>query len=373
VIDRYEDPDIAAVFDETAKINRWHQIELSVARAQAIAGVIPPNAAAIIGGSAAPGAGRVAEHEQTTRHDVAAFLQAWRETNHNDPAFEYAHYGLTSSDLVDTGLGMALLTVSNVLQKRIGAAGSAIGARAIEYGHTDRIGRTHGRWAVPTTLGNKLSDLQAGLIRTGTRFRQAKSSIAVGKVSGPVGRYDHDGISPAIEADVLDFLGLTSLPFTTQVVMRDGIAHWAACLVNALGVCEAFALEIRHSARSEVAEIMEPFGVGQVGSSAMPHKTNPVTAEKICGLVRLARGYLPPLLENVALWHERDISHSSVERVALVDLCHVAATVLGETAGLARGMVVDERQCRLNLEWAQRATRSRPDNLGRYALAPKQG
>lgn len=371
MIERYANPDIDKVFGLAAKYHTWHTIEKEVARAQALAGLIPTAAAQMIVDSIGPTPQAVDTWEARTRHDVAAFLAAWREVNGNHPDFRYAHYGLTSSDLVDTALGLNLGLASRKLQQKTTSAKSAVWSIAREHADTPRVGRTHGQWAVPTTLGNKMADLAAGMDRAARRFRAARADVEVGKIAGPVGDRNHPGLTADIEREVLGFLGLKGLPYTTQVVMRDGIAHWASTLVGLLGVCEAFALEIRHSARSEIAELAEPFDLDQVGSSSMPHKRNPVTCEQICGLVRLARGYLPPLLEDVALWNERDISHSSVERVALVDLCHVAAHVLEQTERVAVGLTVRTDQLAVNLAWAQRTTDSRlPTTDRQYGLAP---
>jgi len=269
-----------------------------------------------------------------------AFLEAWRLNTKNREVHRWLHYGLTSSDVVETGQAV-LLSEANWLISNAGyQLLDALIAHAFKYKDTKRSGRTHGQFAEPTTWGYRVADFAFAVERGLDRLGYASGGVQTAHISGPLGNYAH--ISRAVELDVAKEMGLAAPDSATQVLMRDSLGAWAYSLASLVTICEAFALEVRHGQRSEVQEIFEGTSKGQEGSSSMPHKTNPVTAEKICGLAKMARAYVMPITEGVALWHERDISHSSVERIALPDLCAITEHVLQETTKMVNNLRINQ-------------------------------
>src|SRR6185312_9483655 len=290
----------------------------------------------------------VAAVEAVTDHDVIAFLTAWADNTEPRSAAAWVHYGMTSSDLLDTALAVQLAEASDLLIAKATALVAVLRDHALAHRDTLRPGRTHGIHAEPDVWGHRVADFAFAMARCTRRLRRARTAVAVGKLSGPVGTYS--SIDPAIEATVMTRLGLRPADVSTQVVLRDGIAEWVSVLAIAATACEAVALEVRHGQRTEVAELAEAFSTGQKGSSAMPHKWNPIRSERICGLARVVRGYVVPVMEGMALWHERDISHSSVERVALPDAAIATDYLLHLTTGVVSGLRVDTARMRANLE-----------------------
>ncbi len=349
MIPRYAPADMAALFSDEARLAMWLEVELLATEAWARAGVVPEADAAACRRRApvvdAAFVEEVAERERVTDHDVAAFVDVVQLAI-GPPAASWIHYGLTSSDVVDTALCATLTRAADLLLVAVGELEAACAARAGELIDVPAVGRTHGMHAEPTTFGAKFAlwALQAG--RDRERLVAARGRIAVGKLSGAVGTYSN--IDPGVEDDVCRALGLTPVP-ATQVIARDRHAEllWACASVGA--TIEAIATEVRHLARSEVGEVEEPFKPGQKGSSAMPHKRNPILSERLCGLARVLRGYLSAGLEDVALWHERDISHSSVERVVLPDATMLTLYMLRKAIGLVGGLVIHRDRALTNL------------------------
>ncbi len=346
MIERYSLPEMAAVWSEEHRLAVWQEIEALVAEAWAAEGVVPAAAAAAL--RAAPEVDRDAwkAREAETGHDLAAFVDVLAEAA--GPGGEWAHYGLTSSDVLDTALGVQLGDAGDLLLGRLAALFAVLKRRAFEHRDTPMIGRTHGMWAEPTTFGLMLAGWAFEVERNHRRLREAVAGVAVGKVSGVVGTYAH--VTPAVEAFVCERLGLGVEPASTQVVARDRHAAFLGALALVGAMLERFAVNLRHLQRSEIGEVSEAFGAGQKGSSAMPHKRNPIAAENVSGLARLLRGYAAAGLEDVALWGERDISHSSVERVALPDACLVADYALDRMTRLIDGLVVHADRMAANLE-----------------------
>jgi adenylosuccinate lyase len=342
---------MARIWSEEGKLERWLDVELAAIDAWAEVGVVPAAVAARIRAVAkAPTAARVAELEAQTQHDLAAFVDAVSESLGEDG--RWLHYGLTSSDVIDTALALQVRDAGELVLVGIDRALAAVVARAEQHRDTLMIGRTHGVHAEPTTFGLKLAVWAFELDRARERVARALEGMRVGKLSGAVGTYS--ATDPEVERIACERLGLEPEPAATQIVQRDRHAE----LLTALAVCaaslERFALEIRHLARTEVGEVQEPFGKGQKGSSAMPHKKNPVVAERICGLARVVRAHALVGLENVALWHERDISHSSAERVAIPDSLLALDYMLDRFAWLVEGLVVRADRMRRNLEASHR-------------------
>ncbi len=346
MIPRYTLPEMGAIWTDQARFDAMLLVELAVARAQARRGLIPQDALASMEASARVDVARIAELERTTDHDVIAFVSQVAESV--GPAGRFLHLGLTSSDVVDTGLALQLRAASERLLADLDAAVVAVAARAREHGATVMMGRTHGVHAEPTTFGLKLAGWAFELDRDRERLRAAVAGLAVGKISGPVGTYSH--LEPAVEAEVLAELGLTAEPVSTQIVARDRHAAFLTTLAVTGGSVERFATEVRNLQHTEIGEVMEPFRAGQKGSSAMPHKRNPILSERLVGLARLLRGYAHAGLEDQALWHERDISHSSVERVALPDATCLLDYMLVRFTGLVRDLVVRTERMRQNLD-----------------------
>jgi adenylosuccinate lyase len=348
VIGRYTLPEMGRIWSEAHKYELWCQVETLVLAAQADAGTVPADAVAPVRAAPPPTPEAVAAHEAVTDHDVIAFLSAWADNTSPRAAAAYVHFGMTSSDLLDTALALQLTEATDLLTARATSLVAVLREHALAHAGTLRVGRTHGIHAEPDVWGHRVADFAFAMARCRDRLARARAAVAVGKLSGPVGTYSN--IDPAIEAAVLAQLGLRPAEVASQVVFRDGIAEWVSVLALTATACEAVALEVRHSQRTEVREVAEPFGAGQKGSSAMPHKRNPVRSERICGLARLVRGYVTPVTEGMALWHERDISHSSVERVALPDAAIVTDYLLHLTTSLIEGLVVDAARMRANLE-----------------------
>ncbi len=349
MIPRYAPSDVAALFSDEARFDTMLEVELLAAEALAELGVLPAADAAALRARRpvvdAAFVADVAAREAVTNHDTAAFVDVLQERI-GMPEGAWIHYGLTSSDVVDTALCATLVRALDYLDEAALELRDALSARALESIDWPIIGRTHGMHAEPTTYGAKFALFALQVERDRARLARARSGIAVGKLSGAVGTYSN--IDPAVEARVCERLGLTPVP-ATQVIARDRHAE-VLYAVAALGTSiEAFALEVRHLARSEVAEAAEPFGVGQKGSSAMPHKRNPVLSERLCGLARVLRGYLQAALEDVALWHERDISHSSVERVILPDALMLGTYMTRVAARLAAGLELRPQRALDNL------------------------
>ena len=348
MIERYTLPEIGRVWSEAHKYALWCRIELLVLESHARAGRVPPDAVQPVRDAAPPTPERVAEVEATTRHDVIAFLTAWADNTTPREAAAWVHYGMTSSDLLDTALACQLVEASDVLLGKADALVAALRDHALAHRDTLRVGRTHGVHAEPDVWGHRVADFAFAAARSRDRLRRARAAVGVLKMSGPVGSYST--LDPTVEREVAEQLGLRPADVATQVVMRDGISEWVAALAILATVCEAVALEVRHGQRTEVRELAEPFGAGQKGSSAMPHKRNPIVAERICGLARIVRAQLVPVMEGIPLWHERDISHSSVERVALPDAAITTDYLLHLTTALMTELVVDTARMRANLD-----------------------
>ncbi len=350
MIPRYSLPRMAGLFTDEAKLALWLEIEVLATEAWSSLGVVPPDDAKAVRERAptvdAAFVAAVDERERTTDHDVAAFVDVVQSAI-GPPAGNWVHYGLTSSDVVDTALCATLTRAADLLIVASGELVHTLKARAVEYRDTPMAGRTHGMHAEPTTFGVKLAHWALQADRDRQRLQRARDGIAVGKLSGAVGTYSN--VDPEVERQVCEALGLTPVP-ATQVVARDRHAEylWACASVGAS--IEQFATEIRHLQRTEVGEAAEPFRAGQKGSSAMPHKRNPITCERLAGLARILRGNLGAGLEDVALWHERDISHSSVERVILPDSSLLAYYLLVKMRTVVEGLTVDAGRMLENLD-----------------------
>ena len=348
MIERYTLPEMGHVWSEAHKYELWCRIEVLVLAAQAAAGTVPAAAVEPVRDAPPPTPEAVAEVEKTTDHDVIAFLTAWADNTTPRDAAAWVHYGMTSSDLLDTALGLQLTEATDILLAKADRLVAVLRDHALEHRDTLRAGRTHGIHAEPDTWGHRVADFAFAMARCRDRLTRARAAVAIGTLSGPVGTYSN--IDPAIETSVMAALGLAAADVATQVVIRDGIAEWVSALAVTATVCEAIAVEVRHGQRTELRELAEPFGKGQKGSSAMPHKKNPIRSERICGLARLIRGYVTPVTEGIPLWHERDISHSSTERIALPDASIALDYTLQLTAGLIEGLTVDKDRMRANMD-----------------------
>jgi adenylosuccinate lyase len=347
VIARYSRPEMAAVWSDEAKLARWLEVELAALDGWAALGVVPGDAVERIRTAARPPSpSRVAELEAVLHHDTAAFVDAVAETL--GPDGRWFHFGLTSSDVVDTALSLQVQAAGRLLVASVDRALAAVVERAVEHRETITIGRTHGVHAEPTTFGLKLAVWAFELDRGRNRLERALETMRVGKLSGAVGTYATT--DPEVERVACAQLGLEPAPAATQILQRDRHAELLTALAVLASSLDRFALEIRHLARTEVREVEEPFGRGQKGSSAMPHKRNPVVAERICGLARVVRASAVVALENVPLWHERDISHSSAERVVIPDAFLVLDYMLDRFAWLVTGLVVRGERMRANLD-----------------------
>jgi adenylosuccinate lyase len=347
VIDRYTREEIGAVWSDERRMQGWLEVELAATAALADAGTVPAEAAAACRERASFTVEAVRERERATNHDVAAFVDVVAGSIGDEG--RWIHYGLTSSDVLDTALGMQLAEAGAILVEGTTGYRDALVARAREHAETLCVGRTHGVHAEPTTFGLRLAGFAFEADRNLERLRTAFERAAVGKLSGAVGTYA--SLPPAVEAAVMDRLGLRAEDVSTQVVPRDRHAEVLETIALAGAGLERFAQEIRNLQRTEVREVEEPFASGtQKGSSAMPHKRNPITAERICGLARVLRGYSQTGLENVALWHERDISHSGAERVVLPDATVLLDYMQHLAIRVVEGMTVHPDRMRANLE-----------------------
>jgi adenylosuccinate lyase len=346
MIGRYTLPEMGAIWSEAARFEAMLRVELAVARAEAARGLIPPDALAALESRARIDLDRIAEIERTTDHDVIAFVSQIAESV--GPEGRFLHLGLTSSDVVDTALALQLRASGGRLLADIDRLLVVIIGRARSAAGTVMMGRTHSVHAEPTTLGLKLAGWAFELDRGRARLAAAVDEIGTGKISGPVGTYSH--LPPDIEADVLAALGLHADPVSSQIVQRDRHAALLAAIAILGGSLERFATEVRNLQHTEIGELQEPFKPGQKGSSAMPHKRNPILSERIAGLARLLRGYAHTALEDQPLWHERDISHSSAERVILPDASIVLDYMLVRMTGLVEGLVVRPERMRENIE-----------------------
>ena len=346
MIERYALPEMSAIWSEVNKLAVWKQIETLVVEAWVDLGSATAEAAEAV--RAAPEVDPEAwkERERVTNHDLAAFVDLLAESV--EIGGEWVHFGLTSSDVVDTANGVFLRDAADLLLTRIAALFNVIKAKAFEYRDTPIIGRTHGIWAEPTSFGLKLASWAFEMERDYRRLAAARDSVAVGKISGAVGTYAHT--PPAVEAYVCTKLGLGVETASSQITHRDRHAEFLNAIALTGSSLERFATEIRHLQRSEVGEARESFGSGQKGSSAMPHKRNPIASENITGISRLLRGYASVGMENVALWHERDISHSSAERVTFPDATGLLDYALVRTTRLVEGLIVDTDRMAENLE-----------------------
>ena len=346
MIARYSRPAMAALWTDGSKFERWLRVEIAATEALAQAGIVPPAAAEAIRERASFTVERIDELERDLRHDVLAFTTAVAENI--GPESRWLHYGLTSTDVVDTAQALALTDASTIIRAGILRLREVLKRRAVEFQHTPAIGRTHGIHAEPTTFGMKLLLWYSEMGRNLHRFEAAAEDLRVGKISGAVGSFGH--LKPEHEAAILNGLGLKAAAVSTQVLQRDRHAAYITTLAVMCSTLDKIATEIRHLQRTEVREAEEFFSPKQKGSSAMPHKRNPITSEQICGLARVVRGNAQTALEDVALWHERDISHSSAERVILPDTTMLADYLLDKTATLIDRLLVYPKRMLRNLE-----------------------
>ncbi len=345
MIPRYTRPEMGRIWAEQRKYDTWLRVEVAVARAMAATGLVPEEAARDIAACGGVRAERIDEIEQTTQHDVIAFTTAVAEQV--GPSARWLHFGLTSSDVLDTALALQMREACGLILDDVAALIEAVGDRAREHRDTPMIGRTHGVHAEPMTFGLKLALWYAELQRNRRRIEVARDTISVGKISGAVGTYAH--LEPEIEARVCKALGLTPAPVASQVIQRDRHAELMAALAVTGASLEKFALEVRGLQKTEIGEVEEGFAKGQKGSSAMPHKRNPIGCEQLTGLARLLRANAMAAFENVALWHERDISHSSVERVIIPDSFIVLDHMLRRFTRIVHALVVHPDRMRNNL------------------------
>ena len=347
MIERYTRPEMGALWSEEAQFESWLDVELAACAAWSEAtGVIPEEDVETLYEKASFDVDRIHEIERETRHDVVAFTRTVSESL--GPEKKWVHYGLTSSDVVDTAWMVRLKKANKLIREALDRMLEALAAKAHEHKHTLMMGRTHGVHAEPTTFGLKMALFYAEMQRQRERFEQAAEEVRVGKLSGAVGTFAH--IPPEVERLTCEKLGLEPAPISTQVLQRDRHANYLSVLALIGATLEKMAVEVRHLQRSEVREAEESFGKGQKGSSAMPHKRNPVGSENISGCARLLRGYMVSSYENVALWHERDISHSSVERVILPDATTLVHYALHRFAGIIERLEVYADNMKDNME-----------------------
>src|SRR5580765_7785324 len=354
MINRYTRPEMGRIFSEQNKFDQWLAVELAATEALAESGEVPAEAARALRAHAGFDIERIDAIERETRHDVIAFTTAVAEkmaAAGQADASRWLHFGLTSNDVVDTAQALVLKQASAILKKDCEALLESLERRAFEFKHTVEIGRTHGMHAEPITFGLKLALWYDEMKRNLARLNAASEDLRVGKISGAVGAFGH--IGPEAEEKICARLGLKPADIASQVIARDRHAAWIAALALLTATLEKIALEVRHLQRTEVREVEEPFSAGQKGSSAMPHKRNPVTSEQICGLARVVRSNAQAAFENIALWHERDISHSSVERVILADSAILTDYLLAKTVWLVDGMRVHPERMLHNLESTQ--------------------
>ncbi len=350
MIQRYSRPQMAGLWSNEARLRRWRDVELAALEGMVAAGIAPKQALdacrARAGDFSAEDVAKIDEIERTTKHDVIAFLTFMEERI--GPEARWLHYGMTSSDVLDTSLALILRDAADLMLEGVDRARKAIETRAFEHRLTPMVGRSHGIHAEPISFGHKLAIWFDELGRGRQRLEAARASIAVGKISGAVGTFAH--IPPSVEAHACTALGLVPAPASSQIIQRDRHAEYFTCLALLGSSLEKFAVEIRHLQRTEVREVEEQFSAGQKGSSAMPHKRNPILSENLSGLARLLRGYAVSAMENVPLWHERDISHSSVERMIGPDATATCDFMLHRFAGLIEALRVYPTQMLHNLE-----------------------
>jgi adenylosuccinate lyase len=349
MIDRYTLPEMGALWSEQSKFQKWLEVELAVCEVHAELGTIPREALDQIKARAQFSVERINEIEKTTNHDVIAFTTNLAENI--GEAARFVHYGLTSSDVVDTANALLLRDACDLLLQKVEALLDVLQRRAFEFKHTPQIGRTHGIHAEPTSFGLTFALWHDEMRRNRERLRRAREAVAVGKISGAVGTFAL--LDPEVEEKVCARLGLKPAPVSTQIIQRDRYADYLCTLAIIASSLDKFALNIRHWQRTEVYEAQERFAVGQKGSSAMPHKRNPIISERICGMARVVRANSLVGLENVALWHERDISHSSAERVVLPDSSIALDYMLHKAASLIEGLVVYPERMLQNLQFTK--------------------
>jgi adenylosuccinate lyase len=351
MIERYTRPEMARIWSEQNKYQAWLDVELAASEALAETGEVPPDAARLLRQHASFDVNRIQEIEREVKHDVIAFTTAVAEkmaaAGHAD-ASRWLHYGLTSNDVVDTAQALLVRAASDAIVAGLKSLAESLKRRAFEFKDAIQIGRTHGIHAEPITFGLKLALFYDEIVRDQVRLEAAAAEMRVGKISGAVGTFGH--IGPEAEDRICHKLGLKAAPIASQVISRDRHANYLSMLALIAATLEKIALEIRHLQRTEVREAEEPFAAGQKGSSAMPHKRNPVTCEQICGLARVVRSNAQAGFENVALWHERDISHSSVERIVLPDSTTLVDYMLAKTGWLISGLRVDVNRMKKNLD-----------------------
>ncbi len=345
MIERYTLPEMGRLWNLENKFKKWLEIEIYACAAWAELGIIPREAVERIREKAAFNVERVLELEESTRHDVVAFTRCVSESLGEES--KYVHYGLTSSDVVDTALSLLLVEAADIIIRDVEGLLEVLADQAIKYKYTVMMGRTHGVHAEPTTLGLKMALWYAEMSRNLKRLKEARETVRVGKLSGAVGTFAN--IPPFVEEFVCKGLGLEPAPVSTQVLQRDRHAEYMTALAITGGTLEKMATEIRGLQKTEVREVEEPFYKGQKGSSAMPHKRNPVMSEQIAGLARILRGNTQAALENMALWHERDISHSSVERVILPDSTTLANYMLRRMTGIINDLLVYPENMKANM------------------------
>ena len=348
MIERYSRPQMKGIWSEENKFDLWLKVEIAVCQAWAELGEVPKEAMPKIR-KASYNLERIAEFLKVTHHDMTAFLKSVSESLGEESRF--VHLGLTSSDVMDTALGLQLKEACDVLEQDITELVAVLQNKAIEHKHTVMVGRTHGVHAEPTTFGLKMALWAEEMKRNAQRLREAKRIISVGKISGAVGTYAT--VSPEVERIACEELGIAPAPLSSQIIQRDRHAQFVTSLAIVASSLEKFATEIRSLQRTEILEVEEPFEAGQTGSSAMPHKRNPELCERICGLSRLLRGYALTSMENVALWDERDISHSSTERIILPDSCLLTDYMLSLLTSIMKGLKVYPENMRRNLELTQ--------------------
>ena len=346
MIERYTLPEMGAIWTEENKFQKWLDVEIAVCEVHAEMGTIPREAVEKIKSTARFSVERINEIERTTRHDVIAFTTALAENI--GPESRFVHFGLTSSDVVDTANALLMRDAAGVILDDLERLGQVLRRRAMEFKHAQMIGRTHGVHAEPTTFGLVLALYFADNERNKERLRAARDRVSYGKISGAVGTFAH--LDPEVEQRVCERLSLRPAPISTQIIQRDRHAEMLAALAIIAASMEKIALEVRHLQRTEVREAEEPFSAGQKGSSAMPHKRNPVTSEQICGLARVVRSNAQAGFENIALWHERDISHSSVERVIIPDSFILTDYLVRKTEWLIDGLAVYPSRMKANLD-----------------------
>ena len=346
MIDRYTRPEMGALWSEEKQYESWLDVELAACAAWSEIGAIPPEDVETLYAESSFDVDRIHEIEKETKHDVVAFTRAVSETL--GPEKKWVHYGLTSTDVVDTAYMVRIKKANSLLRTQIDRLIETLAAKAREHKHTLTMGRTHGVHAEPTTFGLKMARFYDEMTRHRERFDRAAEEMRVGKLSGAVGTFAH--IPPEVERLTCERLGLRPAPISTQILSRDRHAHYLGVIAGIGSSLEKMAVEVRHLQRSEVREVEESFGSGQKGSSAMPHKRNPVGSENISGCARLLRGYMVSEFENVALWHERDISHSSVERVVLPDATILLHYALHRFSGIIDRLVVKANRMRENME-----------------------